>query len=119
QSLVFRKMLTIDMVEKSNGVITITDASYSSLELFLNLLYGREPAESLMKLPAGDALKILALANKYQVDYVVSISCMAIMTYENEDLNIGEIRKIYHAGGLFQLPDLILAVARSDNSVYR
>ncbi|CAG7816191.1 unnamed protein product, partial [Allacma fusca] len=106
QSPVLRKMLTIDMVEKRIGVITITDASYSSFELFLNLLYGSKTIDDLLQLPASEVLKILALAHKYQVDYLLRISCMVIMTYENEDLEKGEIRGMYHAGSLFHLPDL-------------
>ncbi|CAG7825347.1 unnamed protein product, partial [Allacma fusca] len=106
QSPVLRKMLSMEMVEKSKGVITVSDTPYTSVELFLNLLYGRETAEDLMKLPAGDALNILSLANKYQVDYLVRISCMAILTFENEDLNVEEIQQMYHAGSLFDIPDL-------------
>ncbi|CAG7828330.1 unnamed protein product, partial [Allacma fusca] len=74
QSPVLRKMLTIDMVEKRKGVITITDASYSSFELFLNLLYGSTTGDDLMKLSARDILELLPLAHKYQVDYLMRIS---------------------------------------------
>ncbi|CAG7821275.1 unnamed protein product [Allacma fusca] len=58
------------------------------------------------KRKARDILELLPLAHKYQVDYLMRISCMIIMTYENEDLDVGEIRNMYHAGCLFHLLDL-------------
>ncbi|CAG7824312.1 unnamed protein product, partial [Allacma fusca] len=106
QSPVLRKMLTIDMAEKRSGVITITDASYDSLELFLKLLYGSKTPHDLLQLPASDVLKILALAHKYRVVFLMRISCIVIMTYENEVMNVQQIQEMYHAGRLFDIPDL-------------
>ncbi|CAG7717245.1 unnamed protein product [Allacma fusca] len=105
QSPVFRKMLSIDMVEKSKGVITIVDASYNTLELFVQLLYGSKTSDELLTLPAAEVSEILSLAHRYQVGYLVRDCCMAIMTYGDEDLNLESIKQICQAGTIYVFPD--------------
>lgn len=75
QSMVFSSMFETDMLEKSSGIVNITDIEPSIFKLFIHYIYHGEVEPSDLE----DIFKLLSVADKYSVNSLMSVCRNIIM----------------------------------------